>query len=124
MLCTVIYKSVSCRKIQTKQPGFFVLPVLAPFPIHSTVLNALKKMATDCRTCVKYDIIEDHALGRKRSISGSQNLTVSRDRLLCDRDQALQAWLAPTIRTYLWPRYHTNNYSVVPLNSCELYLAL
>ena len=25
-------------------------------------------MATDCRTCVKYDIIEDHALGRKGSI--------------------------------------------------------
>ena len=25
-------------------------------------------MATDCRTCVKYDIIEYHALGRKGSI--------------------------------------------------------
>ena len=25
-------------------------------------------MATDYRTCVKYDIIEDHALGRKGSI--------------------------------------------------------
>ena len=26
-------------------------------------------MATNCRTCVKYDIIEDHALGRKGSIA-------------------------------------------------------
>ena len=26
-------------------------------------------MATDFCTCVKYDIIEDHALGRKRSIA-------------------------------------------------------
>ena len=37
-----------------------------------------------------------------KPISGSQNLTISRDiRLLHDRDKASQAQPTPTIRTYL-----------------------
>ena len=50
---------------------------------------------------------------------------VKKERLLRDRDEASQARPTPTIRTYLWPRYHANNYPVVLLlNSCELYLVL
>ena len=56
---------------------------------------------------------------------GSQNLTIYLEiRLLHDQHEASQARPMPTIRAYLWSRYHANNYSVVLLSSCELYLAL
>ena len=58
-----------------------------------------------------------------KPISGSQNLTIS---LLHNQDEASQVWPMPTIRTYVSlakvSRY--KNYSVVLLNSCELYLLL
>ena len=43
-----------------------------------------------------------------KPISGSQNLTINYLELLLlrDRDEASQARTTPTIRTYLWPRYH------------------
>ena len=63
-----------------------------------------------------------------KPISGSKNLTINYLELILlrDRDEASQARAMPTIRTYLWPRYVSRykNYSVVLLNSCELYLAL
>ena len=36
-------------------------------------------------------------------------------RLLHDQDEASQARPTPTITTYIWPRYHAKNYSVVLL---------
>ena len=44
-----------------------------------------------------------------KPISGSQNLTINYLELILlrDRDDASQARTMPTIRTYLWPRYHT-----------------
>ena len=45
--------------------------------------------------------------------------------LLCDRDEASQAWTMPTIIEPISGQGITlKNYSVVLLNSCELYLAL
>ena len=43
-----------------------------------------------------------------KPISGSQNLTINYLELILlrDRDEASQARTTPTIRTYLWPRYH------------------
>ena len=66
------------------------------------------------------------SINNMKHISGSQNLIISRDiRLLCNRDEASQAWPTPTIRTYLYPRYHANTYTYsMVLNYCELYVAL
>ena len=36
-------------------------------------------MVTDCRMCVKYDIIEDHTLGRKGSIGGETQFMMHTD---------------------------------------------
>ena len=59
-----------------------------------------------------------------KPISGSQNLTISRD-ILCDRDETSQAWPTPTIGIYLYPNYHANTYTYsMVLNYCELYVAL
>ena len=43
-----------------------------------------------------------------KPICGSQNLAINYVELilLLDRDEASQARAMPTIRTYLWPRYH------------------
>ena len=61
-----------------------------------------------------------------KSISGTQNLTIrtKSSNYYVIEMKAIQARPIPTIRTYLCPRYHTNYYSIVLLNSCELYVAL
>ena len=43
-----------------------------------------------------------------KPISGSQNSIINYLELILlrDRDEAPQAQTTPTIRTYLWPRYH------------------
>ena len=54
-------------------------------------------MATDFCTCVKYDIIEDHALGRKRSINSTKYTSTHLAHVLI---VTLQDWFRKTSERY------------------------